>query len=178
MRIGISDPEIALLNAVKKFEKINMKTIDNLPPIRCASAIVARKGRGEDVRLPVWLAEYLIERGKVNISEAAVKILTQNLWRELAQPASRSSIAKIDPRFYTIVHIYGLILKKGGVIGTRPMANRDDIRAAINKRKDVISKLSNIDLGIMEDRLTFEEKILLNKLRTINKEWDKIIGVD
>jgi hypothetical protein len=178
MRVRIVHPEIALLESIKKFDKIDMKTIDNLPPIRCASIKIPRKGRGEDVKLPIWLAEYLIDRGKVNISEKALKILSQNLWRELAQPSTGSTLAKIDTRFYTIAHTYMYILKRGGIIGTRPMANRDNIRAVINKRREVISKLSHIDLGVMEDRLTLEEKILLSKLRVVNKDWEKAIGVD
>jgi hypothetical protein len=177
MKVKFADPEVALLNSILKFEEITMKTIDNIVPIRSATVEVDRKVRGEDIRLPIWLAEYLIDKGKISISEKLLKTLTQNIWRELAQPTSKLSIAKIDSSFYNIIYIYNYLLKKGAIIGGRPVASRDDIRTVINKRREVISKLSSTDLGILEDRLTFQEKILLKKIRGAIKEWDRAIGL-
>ena len=174
----MSEPELALLSAIKKFDEIDMKTIDNIPLIKGATVNISRKGRGEVIKAPIWLVEYLIDIGKVTISDNLVKRLSQNLWRELAQPISKASIAKIDPYFYSIVYIYMYSLGKTGMLGGTALANKDDIKAAINKRKEVINKLSGIDLEILRDRLTFEEKVFLNRLRVINKDWNRVLGVD
>lgn len=178
MKTNILDPELALLNALRKFDEVEMKTIDNIPPMRGATINIPRRGRGDTIKAPIWLVEYLIDIGKITISDTLIKLLSQNLWRELAQPVSKTGIAKIDPRFYDIIHVYTYILGKTTMLGGKMLANKDDIRAAINKRREVINKLSGIDLEILRDRLTHEERVLLNRLRDINKDWDKVLGVD
>lgn len=178
MKINISDSELALLNALRKFDEVEMKTIDNIPQLKGATIDIPRRGKGDVVKAPIWLVKYLIDIRKLTISDSLIKLLSQNLWRELAQPISRTSIAKIDPRFYNIVYVYMYILGKTAMPGGKPLANKDDIMAAINKRREVISKLSELDLEILRDRLTFEEKVLLNRLRDINKDWGKVLGVD
>lgn len=178
MKINLSDPELALLNAIKKFEYIEMKVIDDIPSIKSATIDIPKKSRGDDFKAPIWLVENLIDKGKVNIPDTLMKRLSQNLWRELAQPVSRTGIAKIDPHFYNVIYVYMYILERSNLVAGKPLANKDDIKAVINKRREIISKLSEIDLEILRDRLTFEERILLNRLRVVNKNWDMILGVE
>ena len=178
MKINISDSELALLNALRKFDEVEMKIVDNIPRLKGATIDIPRRKRGDVVKAPIWLVEYLIDTRKLTVSNTLTKLISQNLWRELAQPVSRTSIAKIDPRFYNIVYVYMYILRKTGMPEGKPLANKDDIMAAINKRRGIISKLSELDLEILRDRLTYEERVLLNRLRDINKDWDKVLGVD
>lgn len=171
------------LNSLKLLEKyilltnVKVKLVRRLPHMELGMIELRGRESGEEIIVPLWLAEVLIDKGIAVITDETIKKISRNVWREYAQPKGES-LAQIDKDFYPIAKMYLFFLRRGGGKGLRPLAKEEDVIRVMNKRLSILMKLATIDTDRrIEDRLTYEEKILLNHLRDVYKEWKVIMGI-
>lgn len=169
--------KLRLLDTYLLLTNVKVKLVRDLPSIKTSTLDLRAKSRGEVITVPLWLAEVLIDKGIAVITDEIVKKISRNVWREYAQP-KLMSLAQVDKDFYPIAKIYLHFLRRGGGKGLRPLAKEEDVIKVMNKRLSIIMNLATIDVDTrVEDRLTYEEKVLLNHFRSVYREWKNIMGI-
>ena len=168
MEKGMSAGELSGINKLKLLDtyllltNVKVKLVRDLPNIKTSMLDLKAKSRGEVITVPLWFAEFLIDKGIAVITDDIVKKISRNVWREYAQP-KLMSLAQVDKDFYPNAKIYLHFLRRSGGKGLRPLAKEEDVIKVMNKRLSIIMNLATIDIDTrIEDRLTYEEKILLN----------------
>lgn len=168
---------LRLLEKYILLANVKVRLIRSLPNMELGMLKIRGRESGEVITVPLWLAEFLIDKGIAVITDETIKKISRNVWREYAQPRGES-LAQIDKDFYPVAKMYLHFLRKGGGKGLRPLAKEEDIIRVMNKRLSILMKLATIEVDMrIEGRLTYEEKILLNHLRDVYKEWKIIMGI-
>jgi len=168
---------LKLLETYILFSSVKVKLVRNIPDLELGLISVRSRKAGEVITVPLWLGEFLIDKGLAVITDDMIKKISRNVWREYAQPRGES-LAQVDKDFYSVAKLYLYFLRKSGGMGLRPLAKEEDIIKVLNKRVAIIMKLATLDFDThVVDRLTFEEKVLLNYLRSVYREWKNIMGI-
>ena len=176
--IKYSDLLLKLLDILLHFTCIELKVIEEIPKIKTSTLDIPPKKPGDKINAPIWLLKYLLKTGKVMITDEITKYISKYIWIELAKSGRDAGVTELDEKFYPIINLYLYALKNGYVKNITPLAREDAIRMIINKRRDLITKLSGGNLEKLESKFTLEERVLLNIQSMLNEMWNKIVGVD
>jgi len=167
--------EIKLLSKIILLREVKVRLTSNIDRIETATTRIIGKKIGDEIKVPLWTALMLIDKGMATIPEEVLKKIMRNLWREEVQ--SKNSLGMIDKDIYPYIYLYIHFLKKSGEDGIRYGLDIDYIRRMINKRVDMIRRVGYIDTDILEERLTLEEIILLKKMKEVYDNWIKCVGL-
>lgn len=168
----MADPELDLITSLKEFERCKLKATCRIPAIKCATVSLGEVGENKEIEAPLWLIKHLLEKGMVTLSDDALRQIKGNVWRQLAQPDA--VLAKVDPNLYILIHLYLRFIKKNPSSAT-PFPTEDHIKSVVNRRYGLIAKCAGIATEDIESRLTFEERILLKRLRALLEVWNKYL---
>ncbi|MEM0056877.1 MAG: hypothetical protein QXH96_00115 [Candidatus Geothermarchaeota archaeon] len=168
----MADPELDLITSLKEFERCKLKAIRKIPAVKCATISLNEVDENKDIEAPLWLLKYLLEKGMVTLSDDMLRQIKGNVWRQLAQPDT--VLAKVDPNLYILIHLYLRFIKKNpDLMSIFP--TEDHIKSMVNKRYGLVTKCTDIITENIESRLTFEEKILLKRLKSVFEAWNKYL---
>jgi hypothetical protein len=160
----LSQVEVVLLQDVMGFKLASLQ----LPPSK----------RGDKVKVPLWLARLLHERGVAGIDvDNELVWLGRIHWREKVQPPqealSLSSLPRdFYPRVLNILHALHAFYDDP-VVRQRLGQAENFFRDIVSRRLHVITEMARLettDLSIQE-RLTLEERCLLDQLRERVSDW-------
>lgn len=173
--------EIDILNILKKWELIEGTLLQPIKEFKLATLRVQEGRSGDKIRLPLWMLEDMIEGGLATVNiEKLVSWIHRIHWREKVQKSSEYSLSKAPPELYVNIELLKYILERARDTGLSKEHKRvimDKIIEVVNRRRAVISMLSDVDTAGLEDRLTIEERVLLNLYKKIVHSWRRLVEV-
>lgn len=176
------DPFIQAANLLNDLSQVEIRLTQDLLKLKLATFELPPTRKGEKVRVPLWVARLLESEGLAAIDEEELVWLGKVHWREKVQsPRDTLSISILPKEFYprvrNILHSLSAAPQDG--------YTRQRYRQAANLNRDVVRRrthviaelalLDTVDLSLM-DKLTHEEKALLNRLRRTIRGWLKSHG--
>jgi len=157
---------------------VEVVLLEDLVGVKLASFQLPPSKKGEKVKVPLWLARLLQERGLAGIDiENELVWLGRVHWREKVQPPqdalSLSNLPKdFYPRVLNIIHAL-YTFYNDPVVRQRLGQAENFFRDIVGRRLHVITEMARLEttaLSILE-RLTLEERCLLDQLREMVSEW-------
>ena len=176
------NPTIEFIKIITLFHPVEVITNINLESISTTTFKMDKKMKDSKVKMPLWLAEKLIEEGKVRVPEATFNWLNQVLWKEKARFNKKNIvISRQNEDFYPKLFLIEYALKKDKTLlfdENTKQNMKNLIRLIVNKRLEAIVKMAESGDMSTWDRLTPEEKILFKLLREIMMDWMEFTEVD
>lgn len=181
--IGMVQPEIEILKILREWENVDIILKKDIDEYVMLTYRLPYAKSGETITVPLWVAKVLIDDDIAFVDiEKLNEWINRVYWREKVQRKGLYNISKITKDFYVKTSLICFLIDKLHKIGDYEnlellRKGLEKLREVINKRKNAIPVLSEIeDLTIM-DRLTEEEKILLGIFKEIIYFWRSYTGV-
>ncbi|MEM3768860.1 MAG: hypothetical protein QXE37_02350 [Nitrososphaerales archaeon] len=158
--------------------KVTIK--QNLPRIEVGSVNLPEVHKGDTIEVPRWVAEIMVHMGFAEIQEESAELeLFKALSREKMQDSSQISTLKSD--FY---HRMRLQIKSMRSMMERDESLRESYEKFSSSAYDLIALRMNKLLYLvgssslspdLEKKITQEEKVLFEIIRSIIEDWKKAI---
>ena len=175
--------EIEILKVLREWEEIDLILKRDLTGYEVASLNISAAKAGEKLTVPLWVAKVLIERNiAFTDTEDVIDWINRVYWREVVQKRGTYNISKLPEDFYARINLILFILdmlrreEKYDVIEIL-RKSLEKLREIVNKRRNAIPLLSEIENTELTERLTFEEKVLLRIFKRIIFTWRNYVGV-
>lgn len=174
----MSHPSYRVLKLLEDLSQVEVVLLEDTVGVKLASFHLPPGKRGDKVRVPLWLARLLHERGVAGIDiENELVWLGRVHWREKVQPPqealSLSSLPKdFYPRVLNILHALHTFYDDP-VVRQRLGQAENFFRDIVGRRLHVITEMARVETTALsiQERLTLEERCLLDQLREMVFEW-------
>jgi len=179
----LSIPEIEILKILREWNKVEVILLKDIDRVETATSRLEYAKAGDKIKVPLWMAKKLIDKGIATIDvEKMISWIHRVHWREKVQKTTEFGISKLPREFYTNAELLLYTLKNKPEIfheisDDLKKSLLDKLKEIVNKRIAIIPLLSDIEDTELIDRLTDEEKVLLNLYKAIISSWRKFIEV-
>lgn len=176
-------PEIEILKILREWSKVEVILLKDIERMEMATIQLEYAKAGDKIKVPLWVAKKLIDEGVATIDmEKMINWIHRVHWREKVQGTTKFGISKLPREFYSNAELLIYILnRKPEVLHNTSEDFKKSIlsklKEVINKRIAIIPLLSDIEDTELVERLTEEEKVLLNLYKAIISNWRKFVEV-
>ncbi len=175
--------EIRMLKILREWNEVEVILRKDLKEYETLTIKLPYAKAGEIISVPLWVAKVLINERVASIDiEKLNEWINRVYWREKVQIKGSYNISRLPPEFYTKVSLISFLIEKLQEEENYPALEilrrgMDRLREVINKRKNAIPVLSEIEETSITERLTYEEKVLLRIFKEIINSWKSYTGV-
>ncbi|PCN50670.1 hypothetical protein B6U99_03375 [Candidatus Geothermarchaeota archaeon ex4572_27] len=176
-------PELEVARVLREWTRLDARLLKDVEGYRLATVSLRGARAGGAAKLPLWLVRALLDRGLAAVDvEGLLGWVHKVHWRESVQKAAEYSISKAPPEFYAKLRLVLYILRDRPELSRQvPEEARkavlEKLREVVNRRRAIIPILSEVEDSELVDRLTFEERLLLNIYRRVVGGWRGFTGI-